>query len=207
MDMVNDFCATVWLVDADPLACAFIQHYLSSAFRKVKAYASQQDFLHAFQPSYPACLLLETHLPDGSGLDLQIKLQAQQVFIPTLFISQQVDVSLTVKDMKQGAFHVFEKSLTETLLLPIVLQALHLPLPSCLTVNPRDDLLMPVKQSVHGEITVSHTSKANSVVLPDAHKTEEGYPPPIKIRRKLNRSPKSSKQCQNYQTRPGPMAH
>jgi FixJ family two-component response regulator len=67
------------------------------------------SFLEAVQNVSPACVILDLHLPGGSGLDILRNLAAARFTAPILVISGGADVATAVAAMKFGALDFLEK--------------------------------------------------------------------------------------------------
>ena len=50
-------------------------------------FASAEDFLAAYQPSQPGCLVLDIRMPGMSGLELQQHLNLRGAVIPVIFMT------------------------------------------------------------------------------------------------------------------------
>ena len=105
----------IYLVDGDSRVREDISRCFSQPGTKVKAFASATAYLNFSGKETAACLVLNTHLPDISGFDLQQRL-LEKGNPPVIFISGQSDVASTVRAMKAGAI--------EFLTMPVDLQAL-----------------------------------------------------------------------------------
>jgi len=116
--------ATVFLVDDDAAVLDSLACLLKSAGMNVEAYASATDYLDAYDPQKPGCLVLDVRMPDMTGLDLQQKLTAVGERIPIIFISAHADVPSSVRAMKGGAVDFLEKPLNGRRLLEVVQRAL-----------------------------------------------------------------------------------
>jgi FixJ family two-component response regulator len=115
---------TVFVVDDDAAVRKSLRWLLDSAALRVETFATAQDFLDAYEPSRPGCLVLDVRLPKMSGLDLQERLVARGIRIPTILITGHGDVPTAVRAMKAGAVDFLEKPVSESLLLDRVRQAL-----------------------------------------------------------------------------------
>jgi FixJ family two-component response regulator len=98
---------TVFVVDDDPALLRLIRKLLGN--RKVETYSSGQEFLAAYSPDRPGCLLLDVKMPGMSGLALQERLAADAITLPILIITGYGDVPIAVQAMRQGAFDFIEK--------------------------------------------------------------------------------------------------
>ena len=97
---------------------------LQSVKIKVKSCASAQEFFDVYDPSKPACLVLDIRMPEMSGLELQGKLVEENIHIPVIIITGHGDVSLAVRAMKAGAVDFIEKPFNDQLLLDSISSAL-----------------------------------------------------------------------------------
>src|SRR5439155_22700369 len=75
-------------------------------------------------PDGPGCLVLDVNLPGLSGLDLQQELAKIDTWIPTIFISGQADIPMTVRAMKGGAVEFLTKPCRDEDLLNAIRQAI-----------------------------------------------------------------------------------
>src|SRR5919206_328872 len=89
-----------------------------------QAFASAAEFLARPRVTAPSCLVLDVHLPDLSGLDLQQRLAADRLDMPIIFITGHGDVPMTVKAMKAGAVEFLTKPCNGEVLLAAIRQAI-----------------------------------------------------------------------------------
>jgi two-component system response regulator FixJ len=82
---------------------------LSALGYDVRTHTSGVAFLAAFDPSEPACILLDIHMPGMDGLEVQRQLGERNVSYPVIVLTGQGDISIAVKAMKNGAFEFLEK--------------------------------------------------------------------------------------------------
>jgi FixJ family two-component response regulator len=68
--------------------------------------------------------VLDVHLPDLNGLDLQSRLSADRIDMPIIFITGYGDVPMTVRAMKAGAVEFLTKPLGDGVLLSAIQQAI-----------------------------------------------------------------------------------
>ncbi|HEY0785446.1 MAG TPA: response regulator [Acidobacteriaceae bacterium] len=108
-------CDVVYLVDGDTQLRQTISACFSALSTRVVAFASATAYLNSMGQDTAACLVVNTHLPDSSGFDLQRQL-AEKANPPVIFISDHCDVASTVRAMKAGAIEFLTK--------PVDLQAL-----------------------------------------------------------------------------------
>ena len=125
MNNVNGHDACVIIVDDDMSIRESLSNLIRSTGRKVKTFASAQEFLAGPRPEVPGCLVLDVQLPDLSGLDLQEELAKVQPQIPIIFITGHGDIPMTVRAMKAGAIEVLTKPFRNEDLLQAIEQALN----------------------------------------------------------------------------------
>jgi two-component system response regulator FixJ len=82
-----------------------------------EAYASAGEFLDAYQEGKGGCLLLDVHMPNMSGLELQEVLAKQQFLTPVIIMTGHGDVPMAVRAMRAGAFDFIEKPFKDHMLL------------------------------------------------------------------------------------------
>ncbi|HYC18248.1 MAG TPA: response regulator [Pseudolabrys sp.] len=101
----------LFIVDND----AMLRDALSVVFTlggyRVTGFADAQTFLSAAQRCTPACVLLDLHLPDKSGVMVLKELDAHSYAAPIFIITGDDDVSSAVEAVKCGAFDYLVKPL------------------------------------------------------------------------------------------------
>jgi FixJ family two-component response regulator len=100
---------TVYLVDDDRAVLDLLTTVVQSLGLKAAAYGSGGDFLKAYQPAGPGCLILDVRMPGMSGLELQEHLIGAGDVLPIIFITAHADVRMAVEAMEKGAFFLLEK--------------------------------------------------------------------------------------------------
>jgi FixJ family two-component response regulator len=108
---------TVFIVDDNPGLRASLGALMESAGLAVEAYASAEEFLAAFDPAKPGCLLLDVRLGRASGLDLQERLRQRRVQLPIIIITGYANVPTSVRALKAGAFDFLQKPTSPDVLL------------------------------------------------------------------------------------------
>ena len=116
--------ATVFVVDDDDAVRQALDLLLESVGLTAQTYASAEDFLQAYDPGRPGCLVLDVRMPGTSGLALQELLAARGVDIPIIFITGHGDVSTAVRAMKAHAFDFIEKPFNDQDLLDRIHEAI-----------------------------------------------------------------------------------
>jgi FixJ family two-component response regulator len=116
---------TVFVVDDDSAVRRGLRFLLRSAGYTVEAFPSALSFLQGYDPRQCGCLLLDVHMPQMTGLELQQQLNVRGWRIPVIFITGHGTVSLAIAAIKAGAFDFIEKPLREEMLLDCVERSLH----------------------------------------------------------------------------------
>lgn len=115
---------TVYIVDDDSGVRSSIRVLLKSVGLPATTFASAQEFLAAYQPSQPGCIVLDIRMPGMSGLELQEELNERGAVIPVIFITGHGDVPMAVEAMRHGAFDFLQKPFRDQDLIDRVQQAL-----------------------------------------------------------------------------------
>ena len=79
--------ATVFIVDDDEAIRQSLILLMKSVGIKAFAYPSALEFLDAYDPTQPGCLVVDVRMPGMSGLDLQQHLANQRIAIPIIIIT------------------------------------------------------------------------------------------------------------------------
>lgn len=116
--------ATVFVVDDDDDTCIALQQILQRPGLTIHAYRSATEFLAAFAPQTPSCLLVDARLVGMQGIQLIQRLNTMGCRPPTIVISGHADVAVAVEAMKAGALDFVEKPLDPRSLRAVVERAL-----------------------------------------------------------------------------------
>lgn len=108
---------TVYIVDDDDAVRAALGALLGSVCLRYESYASAEAFLAVANRQMRGCLLLDVRMPGMSGLELQRKLQDQNVGLQVIIITGHGDVPMAVRALKAGASDFIEKPFNEQELL------------------------------------------------------------------------------------------
>ena len=75
------------VVDDDPFVLRGLRRLLRSSGFDVKAYASGAEFLNAKLDEEPDCVVLDLHMPQTSGFDVQVQLAQRGRSTPVIVIT------------------------------------------------------------------------------------------------------------------------
>ncbi len=115
--------ALIRVVDDDEDHCSAVLFMLESHGWRARSYASAKDFLTEDVPSDPGCLILDVHMPNMSGLEMQYRLKETHAGVPVIFLTGYGDVDMAVHTMHEGAADFFQKPVKAERLLAAVEKA------------------------------------------------------------------------------------
>ena len=114
---------TVFVVDDDPAMRAIVRNAAASVRLAVECYGKGADFLAAYDPDRPGCLVLDVRMPGMSGLELQTRLAARHAQIPIIIVTGYADVSMAVQALRAGAMDFIEKPFSSQALVERIQEA------------------------------------------------------------------------------------
>lgn len=170
---------TVFIVDDDDAVRRFLTGLIRSIDLKVEAYASAKDFLDAYEPGRPGCLLLDVRMPGMSGLELQRELSERSIALQVVILTGHGNVPVAVQAMKAGAVDFIEKPFNNELLLDRIQMAVAQSLRSDSEREKHDetlrrlDTLTPRERQVFDLVVNGETNKSIAHRLTISEKTVE----------------------------------
>jgi RNA polymerase sigma factor (sigma-70 family) len=115
---------TVFVVDDDPAVGDAIRLLLRSVGIATQVFLSATEFLDAYDPERPGCLVLDVRMPGMSGLELQQRLSDMGSILPIIFVTAHGDVPMAVTAVRTGAMDFIEKPFRDQELLDKIQEAL-----------------------------------------------------------------------------------
>lgn len=109
MDATEQPAPLVYIVDDDDDMRTSLSWLLASVKIEVRSFRSSADFLAAYDPSLPACMVLDVRMPEVSGFDLQAELNRRGTTLPIIFVSGHGDIPMSVRALQNGAIDFVEK--------------------------------------------------------------------------------------------------
>jgi FixJ family two-component response regulator len=122
--MATEEAAFVAIVDDDDLMRNALQGLLKAAGLPARAFASAEEFLQSGEQHHTACLIADIRMPGMSGLDLQARLNAEQIRVPTIFMTAHGDERMRLQALRAGAVEFLAKPFDDEILLESVRAAL-----------------------------------------------------------------------------------
>jgi two-component system response regulator TtrR len=114
---------TAYVVDDDEAIRTLWGWLMESNGIAVRTFASAVEFIDAYTPDSPGCLVLDLRLPGMSGLELQQHLKKQGVDIPIVFVTAHADVPTAVTALKGGAVDLIQKPFSYREVLTVIEKA------------------------------------------------------------------------------------
>jgi FixJ family two-component response regulator len=100
---------TVYVVDDDPAIRDSVSLSLSLRGYHISQFASAEDFLNAFDPSWLGCVVADIRMPGMSGLDLQAQIASRGSNLPVVIITGHGDVTSARAAFRNKAIDFLEK--------------------------------------------------------------------------------------------------
>lgn len=125
LSTVNPEEHLVFIVDDDRQVRDALAELLQTFDLRVLTFGSATEYLAYPRPDVPACLVLDVHLPDINGLELQ-RQTARGPHPQIVFITGHGDIPTSVRAIKAGAVDFLTKPLREGDLIRAVRTALAL---------------------------------------------------------------------------------
>jgi FixJ family two-component response regulator len=101
--------SVVIVVDDDANMRSALLRLLRSSGSAVELFASGAELLAHADLTRAGCLLIDVHMPDMGGLELQSCLAARGVRLPVVFLTGSSDIPIAVAAMRNGAVDFIEK--------------------------------------------------------------------------------------------------
>lgn len=171
--------ATIFVVDDDEGVRNSLKFLLKSVGLATRAFASADEFLAAYRPDQPGCLVLDVRMPGMSGLELQQQLNVRGAVVPVIFITGHGDVPMAVEAMQQGAFDFLQKPFRDQELIDRIQRALESDtrnreaLAEHDKIRARLDLLTEREREVLGLLTSGKQNKTMAAELGLSQRTVE----------------------------------
>ena len=121
---MNGRSAKVFVVDDDVSVCVALSRLIRTAGLHVETFGTAAECLNADRLKDADCLVLDVHLPDLSGLELQAKLTELGLELPIVFITGRGDIPMSVRAMKAGALEFLTKPFDDQQLLDAIEQGI-----------------------------------------------------------------------------------
>jgi FixJ family two-component response regulator len=115
---------TVVVVDDDPDLRNSVQTLLAAQGLPATVYASGREFLAAFDPEQPGCIVLDLVLSDENGIQVLDELRARSRHPPVIILTAHGSVPTSVQALRGGAIDFLEKPTSPPVLVAHIKEAL-----------------------------------------------------------------------------------
>jgi len=173
--------ATVFVVDDNVGVRTSLRALLESAGLAVATYASGEEFLAAYDPERPGCLVLDVRLRHSSGLDLQDELRRRKAMLPIIVLTGHGNVPTSVRALKAGAVDFLQKPAPPKVLLERIRAALDSDRQARAVTSERTSViarlarLTPREREVMELLIAGKTSKEIAAAMRVSVRTVEGH--------------------------------
>ncbi len=116
--------SVVYIVDDDEAVREGISDLVLSMGLEVQSFAAAEEFMLAYAPGKPACLLLDVRMSGMSGMELLSKLADEDILLPTIMVTGHGDIPMATEALRMGAVDFVEKPFREQNLLTSIKRAL-----------------------------------------------------------------------------------
>ena len=119
------FPIRVAIVDDDRSVCRALARLLTASSFDIVTYSSGREFLKSLKLSKPDCLVVDLHMPELTGFDIQRYLTRANIQIPTIVITAHNEPELRGRCVSAGAVAVLLKPIEGAALVRIIESATH----------------------------------------------------------------------------------
>lgn len=113
----------VYVVDDDAAILRALTRLLQSAGYRVRPYQSPAEFLRSSSLDAPGCAILDMHMPEFDGLELQRQILKRESPLGIIFLTAHGRIDQCVEAVKSGAVDFLSKPVEGNVLLSAVDQA------------------------------------------------------------------------------------
>lgn len=118
--MMSDLSPTVYIVDDDTSILRAIARLLVGVGYHVETYSSPRDFIQSAVDGVPGCVILDMHMPEINGLEVQHQLAIKGVVLSVIFLTAHGQIDQCVDALKSGAVDFLTKPVSDANLLAAV---------------------------------------------------------------------------------------
>jgi FixJ family two-component response regulator len=172
---------TVFVVDDNAAVRKAIKALVEADGFAAETYGSGQEFLDAYDPERPGCLVLDVRLRGSSGLDLQDELCRRKATVPIIILTAYGNVPTSVRAFKGGAIDFLQKPVNPEKLLKCIHEAIVIDrrareiATERVTVTERIEELTPREREVMELLILGKSSKEVGSALNLSVRTVEGH--------------------------------
>jgi FixJ family two-component response regulator len=121
---VSPLAPEVFVVDDDIAFCVALSRLIRAAGYRVQTFGAATELLESDHLKDAHCLVLDVHLPDLTGLELQQRIAELEIDLPIVFITGRGDIPTSVRAMKAGALEFLQKPFDDEALIAAIRQGI-----------------------------------------------------------------------------------
>jgi FixJ family two-component response regulator len=114
---VNTTPPLIAIVDDDPDVRRALRRLIGSAGFAVETFSSGHEFLRSLEHHQPECIVLDLHMPEVSGFDVQMQIARSHANIPVVFLTGHDTPEARERALKGGAAAYLSKPVDDETLL------------------------------------------------------------------------------------------
>jgi FixJ family two-component response regulator len=114
----------VAVVDDDTSVRKALSRLLSAAGFLAESYSDGAQFLESLSRAVPNCAIVDLHMPNMSGLELQARIAASGLHVPVIIITAHDEPTLRARALTAGAIGYLAKPFPDKILLDAVAEAI-----------------------------------------------------------------------------------
>lgn len=122
---MNTASPCVYIVDDEQQVRESLEWLLETVNLPTQLYSNGQDFLDAFTPGMPGCVVLDVRMPKMNGMELHLAIKQIDPNFPVIIVTGHADVPMALRAMKEGAFDFIEKPYNDQHMLERIQAAIH----------------------------------------------------------------------------------
>jgi FixJ family two-component response regulator len=167
---------SVYIIDDDLSVRKGLTRMVKAAGINAESFESAGDFLSSNKCKEHGCIILDVHMPEMTGPELQEKLIEAGCSMPIIFLSAHGDVPTTAKTMRKGAVDFLEKPVDKEDLLAAIQVSLEQDLENRAKRTEYDSILEHVKKLTtreHEVMTYVITGMLNKQIAAEMDISEE----------------------------------
>ena len=112
--------AVIAVVDDEASVRRALERLIRSAGFAVETFASGSAFLESARHAHPSCVVLDLHMPDVNGFEVQLAWTLAKTPVPVIVITGDDSPSSRALAYDQGASAYLGKPIDETMLLDAI---------------------------------------------------------------------------------------
>ena len=120
----QDRSPCVIIIDDDPDVRHAISLLVQTVDLESREFTSAQEFLEAYDPNQPGCLVVDLRMPGMTGLELQKQAGNLNIHLPMIFITAHGEIETSSEAMRDGAIDFLAKPFRPQVLLDRIHEAI-----------------------------------------------------------------------------------